>query len=57
MDDLTATSGTTEAMVCLIGKLGGEVMKMLLVTELKGLHSRKRLKGYPVFSLMSYEGK
>ena len=57
VDDLIATGGTTEAMVRLIEKLGGEVVKMLFVIELKGLHGREKLKGYPVFSLVSYEGK
>lgn len=56
-DDLIVTSGTAEAMVCLIGKLGGEVVKMLSVTELKRLHGRKKLKGYSVSSLVSYEGE
>ena len=57
VDDLIATGGTTEAMIRLIEKLGGVVEKVLVVIELKGLHGRDKLEGYPVFALVSYEGK
>ena len=57
VDDLIATGGTTEAMIRLIEKLGGAVVKVLVVIELKGLHGRDKIEGYPIFSLVSYEGK
>ena len=44
-------------MIRLIEKLGGVVVKVLVVIELKGLHGRDKLEGYPVFALVSYEGK
>lgn len=55
VDDLIATGGTTEAMVRLVERLGGEVVKILLVLELRGLKGRERLKGYELSSLVCYE--
>ena len=56
IDDLIATGGTTEAMIKMIERLGGEVVKICFVMELAGLGGRKRLSGYDVVSLISYEG-
>lgn len=56
VDDLIATGGTTEAIVRLIEQLGGEVVGILFVMELKGLEGRKKLEGYNVQTLLSYEG-
>lgn len=57
VDDLIATGGTTQAIVGLIEKLGGEVVKICFVMELAGLEGRKHLEGYPVESAIIYEGK
>ena len=57
VDDLIATGGTTEAMIKLVEKLGGEVVKMLFVMELAGLKGREKLSKYDVESLIVYEGK
>ena len=57
IDDLSATGGTTEAIIKLIEKLGGEVVKLCFVMELAGLNGRKKLRDYPVESLIIYEGK
>ena len=51
VDDLIATGGTTEAIVRLIEQLGGEVVGILFVMELRGLEGR-----YNVQTLLSYEG-
>lgn len=56
VDDLIATGGTTKAMVDLIEKLGGEVVKLCFIIELKGLKGRDKLQGYDICSLISYEG-
>ena len=56
VDDLIATGGTTEAMVKMIERLGGKVVKIVFVMELKGLKGRERLAGYDVDSLIQYEG-
>ena len=52
IDDLIAT----EAMIKMIERLGGEVVKICFVMELAGLGGRKKLSGYDVVSLISYEG-
>jgi adenine phosphoribosyltransferase len=57
VDDLIATGGTTEAIIKMVNRLGGIVVKIVFVMELKGLEGRKKLAGYPVESLISYEGK
>ncbi len=56
VDDLIATGGTTEAMAGLVEELGGEVVKICFVMELKGLKGRERLKKYDVKTLIAYEG-
>ena len=57
IDDLIATGGTVEAAARLIEKLGGEVVKMVFLMELKGLNGRDKLAKYDVASVISYEGK
>ena len=57
VDDLIATGGTIEAIVKLVEQLGGEVVKILFVMELEGLEGRKKLEGYDVESVITYEGK
>lgn len=56
IDDLIATGGTTEALIQLVEKLGGEVVKICFVMELEGLKGREKLKGYDITSLITYEG-
>ncbi|MDO5853793.1 MAG: adenine phosphoribosyltransferase [Thermoplasmata archaeon] len=56
IDDLVATGGTTEAIVKMVEKLGGEVVKIGFVMELAGLEGRKKLAKYDVDSLIIYEG-
>lgn len=57
IDDLIATGGTVEAAVKLIEELGGEVVKIVFLMELAGLHGRDKLAGYDVDSVICYEGK
>lgn len=57
VDDLIATGGTTEAIIKLAEREGGKVVKIGFVMELEGLKGREKLKGYDVFSLISYPGK
>ena len=57
VDDLIATGGTIEAAVKLVESLGGEVVKILFLMELEGLHGRDKLKGYDVASVIRYAGK
>ena len=57
VDDLIATGGTIEAAAQLVEKLGGEVVKIIFLMELAGLGGRKKLAGYDVASVVTYEGK
>jgi len=56
VDDLMATGGTAEAVVRLVERLGGKIVKIAFVMELAGLKGRKKLTGYPVKSLLVYPG-
>jgi adenine phosphoribosyltransferase len=57
IDDLIATGGTIEAITKLIEMLGGEVIKIIFLMELKGLKGREKLAGYDVEAVIQYEGK
>ena len=56
IDDLIATGGTTEAIIKLVEREGGEIVKIGFVMELEGLKGREKLSRYDVFSLISYPG-
>jgi adenine phosphoribosyltransferase len=57
VDDLIATGGTIEAITKLIELLGGEVVKIIFLMELKGLKGRQKLAGFNVDAVIQYEGK
>ncbi len=57
VDDLIATGGTTEAMIKLVEKLGGEVAGVCVLIELPDLKGREKIEGYKLFSAVSYEGE
>ena len=57
IDDLIATGGTVVAGAQLIEQLGGEIVKILFLMELKGLEGRKQLQKYDVASIIAYDGK
>lgn len=57
IDDLIATGGTTKAMIKLVERLGGKVVKICNVIELVDLKARENLKGYELESLIQYEGE
>lgn len=56
IDDLIATGGTIEAIIGLVEKLGGQVVKICFVMELLGLKGREKLKKYDVETIITYEG-
>lgn len=57
IDDLIATGGTTEAMIKLVEKLGGEVAGVCVLIELPDLKGREKISGYRLDSCVSYEGE
>ena len=57
VDDLIATGGTTEAMIKLVEKLGGEVVGVVVLMELAGLKGREKIADYRLDSAICYEGK
>ena len=57
IDDLIATGGTAKAAAELIEDLGGKIVRIAFLIELKGLCGREMLKNYDVKSVVQYEGK
>lgn len=57
VDDLLATGGTIEAIIQLVEKAGGDVVKILFLIELDGLKGRNKLKKYSVESIVHYDEK
>jgi len=55
VDDLLATGGTAAAVARMVGEAGGEVVGIGFVVELTFLNGRRKLPGYPVFSLLQYD--
>ncbi len=55
VDDVLATGGTAQAVARLIERLGGAVLGIAFVVELSFLGGRRKLEGYPVFSLLEFE--
>ena len=54
VDDLLATSGTTESIIRLVEKIGGEVVGIQVLIELAFLNGRDKLKGYNVKSIVQF---
>lgn len=57
VDDLIATGGTIAASIELIEGMGGIVVGCVFLLELAGLEGRKKLAGYRVAAVKTYEGK
>lgn len=57
IDDLMATGGTIEAIIKLVKRLGGEVIKICCLIELPELKAREKLKEYDIYSVINFEGK
>ena len=53
-DDLIATGGTIRATIDLVEKLQGNIVECAFLVELEFLNGRKKLDGYPVFSLLKF---
>lgn len=57
IDDLLATGGTVKAVTDLVKQLGGKIGAIAFVIELVDLKGKEKLKDYPVFSLVKFEGE
>ncbi len=53
-DDVLATGGTMNAACSLVKELGGEIVGLSFIIELAFLQPRKKLPGYDIFSLLTY---
>ena len=56
-DDLLATGGTAAALAELVEGVGGNVTGFAFLVELEFLEGRRRLDGYDVHALISYDGE
>ncbi|MBN1507608.1 MAG: adenine phosphoribosyltransferase [Sedimentisphaerales bacterium] len=54
VDDLLATGGTMRAACQLVEKVGGKVIGITCLIELKALHGRKRLASHNLHAVISY---
>ncbi len=54
VDDLLATGGTASAAISLVKKLGGQILEVGFLIELKFLDGRSKLKDLNVRSLVTY---
>lgn len=57
IDDLLATGGTIKAVTELVNQLGGKIAGIGFVIELVDLKGKEKLKNYPVFSLIKFQGE
>jgi 5'-methylthioadenosine phosphorylase len=57
IDDLIATGGTAKASCQLIEKLGGEIIECAFIIDLPELRGKEKIKNYPVFTLIEFEGE
>ncbi len=57
VDDLLATGGTLHAGAELIKQVGGEIVEMACIVELTFLGGRKKLKDYPLHTLIKYDSE
>jgi adenine phosphoribosyltransferase len=57
VDDLLATGGTVSAVVKLVNKLKSRIAGISFLIELVDLKGRAKFKGYPVTSLVKFQGE
>lgn len=57
VDDLIATGGTLEAIIKLVERLGGEVIRICCLIDLPELGGKEKIKDYKVDTVIAFEGK
>ena len=57
VDDLVATGGTAAAACNLVKRLGGEIIGLAFLIELSFLKPRDVLKGYDIYSIITYDSE
>ncbi len=55
IDDLLATGGTAKAASELVEMLGGKVVEIDFIIELRPLNGRKKLESYDIFTMLGYD--
>jgi adenine phosphoribosyltransferase len=54
VDDVLATGGTVKAAIHLVKKFGAKISGIYFLIELESLKGRRKLRGYPIHSLVTY---
>jgi adenine phosphoribosyltransferase len=54
VDDLLATGGSAKAAAELVERLGGVVVGLAFLIELRSLRGQEKLRGYDVYSLIGF---
>ena len=57
IDDLIATGGTLEAIIKLVERLGGKVVRICCLIDLPELGGKEKIKNYQVDTVIAFEGK
>ena len=57
VDDLMATGGTVAGVIDLVEQFKAKIIGIAFVIELVDLKGKDKLKGYPFFSLVKFEGE
>jgi adenine phosphoribosyltransferase len=55
VDDLLATGGTMRACCDLVRQLGGRIIGVAFLIELRSLRGREKLRGFDVHSVLAYD--
>lgn len=57
VDDLIATGGTLEAIIKLVERLGGEVVRICCLIDLPELGGKEKISAYEVDTVIAFKGK
>ena len=57
VDDLIATGGTIEAMIKLVERLGGEVVRICCLVDLPDLKGKEKISKYDIRTIIEFAGE